>query len=193
MPDSDPEGRVYASQIEVVKALEALSDNDLARLERFCRLRSVGLRGIGWEDVLQESIARALAGTRRWPRAVPFTVFMRGTIQSIASEFWESPATKSEVAETDLLPAGSPTRPVLEVRDDAPDQERELVAKQLLERVESLFANDPLALAVLMEMANGMPPAEIQNKHGFKPRQYATVQRRIRRTIDRAERKGVFA
>ncbi len=61
-----------ASREEVIEALQRLTDADLLKIESFARYRAYGLPWIDWRDLFQEAVGRALAGSRRWPKTVPF-------------------------------------------------------------------------------------------------------------------------
>jgi hypothetical protein len=64
---------------DVERALCGLSDGDLFRVRALASLRGRGLPGgIGWADLLQETVLRALDGSRGWPAGVPFVAFLAG-------------------------------------------------------------------------------------------------------------------
>lgn len=179
--------RKVASKQAVVDGLRELSDADLRRLERIARLRAVGLHEVEWQDLLHEAVARMLDGARQWPEDVGLVVFLRQTMRSIASEHWRrrriSPVLSeaqlqdpSEEAEGSLLDA---------VMDPTADPERDAVAAEALAQIEQAFKGDLEALHVLSGMAIGKSPREIQEEEHLDARRYASVQRRIRRTLAR--------
>lgn len=181
-----------ASTEEVAAVLAAMSDADLVRLEQFARLRAAGMRWLDWRDLLHDAIDRVLDGTRRWPSRLPFIVFMRETIRSIAHEAWRSRAEGPITTEADLPISCDADEPVLlqRVAADVPDPEREIIARQMLGKIEALFANDPNVSAILSGMADGRAPEEIQEQAGMSPTQYASAQKRIRRGLTRAFSEG---
>ena len=179
--------RKVTSKQAVVDGLRELSDADLRRLERIARLRAVGLHEVEWRDLLHEAVARMLDGARQWPEDVGLVVFLRQTMRSIASEHWSrrriSPVLSeaqlqdpSEEAEGSLLDA---------VMDPTADPERDAVAAEALAQIEQAFKGDLEALHVLSGMAIGKSPREIQEEEHLDARRYASVQRRIRRTLAR--------
>ena len=179
--------RKVASKQAVVDGLRELSDADLRRLERIARLRAVGLHEVEWQDLLHEAVVRMLDGARQWPEDVGLVVFLRQTMRSIASEHWRrrriSPVLSevqlqdpSEEAEGSLLDA---------VMDPTADPERDAVAAEALAQIEQAFKGDLEALHVLSGMAIGKSPREIQEEEHLDARRYASVQRRIRRTLAR--------
>ena len=177
----------------VAAALATLSDADLLRLQRFAELRSLRLPLLSWSDLLNEAIARALDGSRVWPPDVTFMVFMRQSIRSIASAHWRRIARTPVTAEADL-PPGDPTstdRASLdEVGGNELSPEREVLAEWALRDVMAVFRADAQATAILEGLAEGETPAGIQRRAGLTPIQYASAQRRIRRTLARAFPEG---
>jgi hypothetical protein len=64
---------------DVAAALGAMSSAELLRLNALARLWTRGMPGtMSWADVLQEAIARALDGSRKWPPRVPILAFLSG-------------------------------------------------------------------------------------------------------------------
>ena len=173
----------------VAAALAGLSDADFLRLRRFAELRSLRLPMLNWSDLLNETIVRALDGSRLWPPDVDFMVFMLQSIRSVASEQWRRVQRAPVTREADL-PGGSPTddsRPSLDDlgRDDR-NPEREVIAERTLQDIMVIFRTDVRATAVLAGLANGDSPAQIQQRSGMTAIQYASAQRRIRRSLARA-------
>ena len=175
-----------ASLEEVSAALAAMSKAEMARLAKFARLRALAASSIDWEDLIHEAFLRALKGTRRWPKRISFRDFLLGTIRSVAFEYKRS----THGREIPLSTTGSATEfgdePSIEVADDSPSPEEEVIARRTLSSVRALFEDDRSALAVLSGLAEGAGPAEVQKNAGISPRQYASAQRRIRRVIARA-------
>src|SRR5262249_46044154 len=75
--------------VDVARAIRALSDTDLVRLKALAQLWVRGLPdGLTWSDLLNEAIARALDGSRRWPPGVPLLAFLSGVMRSICDDHW---------------------------------------------------------------------------------------------------------
>lgn len=182
----DPDARDMASPEEAAAELAAMSHADLIRLEHFARLRTVGLTWVDWEDLLHEAIDRVLGGSRKWPRSVPFVAFMCGTMRSIASEYWRHRTTKRGITISELRVASNRDAEALDqIVDEHSNPEREVIARELLKRIESLFEGDTDALAILTGLANGDTPDEIRRSAKMTAKKYATAQKRIRRRISR--------
>ena len=174
-----------ASRQDVIDGLRALTAADLRRLERIARTRTIGLPEIEWQDLLQEAIVRTLDGTRKWPKQLSLVVFLRETMRSIASDYWRRRKITPVVAESQFpnsLPIGE--RTFLDtVMDPTADPERDAAASETLARIDKAFADDLEALHVLSGMALGKSPWEIQEEGNIDTRRYASIQRRIRRTL----------
>ncbi len=174
-----------ATTAEVAAALAALSDADLVRLKRVAQLRSAGLNVITWEDLVNEAVARSLAGARVWPLHIPFIAFMAQTIRSIASEERRRVEHEQTSAETDLRSSEDDDHPIADraVNDITP--EREVIARRTLSAIEGLFQDDQEATAILQGFAEGATPEQIQASAALTPTQYASAQRRVRRRLAR--------
>lgn len=173
----------------VAAALAALSDADLLRLKRFAELRSLRLPLLNWSDLLNEAIARALDGSRVWPADIDFMVFMLQSIRSLASEQWRRIERTPVIREADLPPSDptSTERATLdEVGRHELTPEREVLAERAVGDVMRIFHTDAQATAILEGLAEGESPADIQRRARMTPIQYASAQRRIRRTLARA-------
>ncbi|MGF6642449.1 hypothetical protein [Paraburkholderia sp. GAS82] len=69
---------------ETGKAFAALSPDEHAILENYAAQQIGGTSFAEPKDLVQETITRALEGTRRWPKHVHFRLFMCLTMKSVA-------------------------------------------------------------------------------------------------------------
>lgn len=159
-------------------AVAALGDADFARLGQIARLRARGLADLEWKDLLNDAIRRVLDGTRRWPRDVPFVMFMREVMRSLASEAWRR-QVRANVAE----PESDESDPLAGLADDRPDPERTAIAHDLVEKLKGQLSGDDVALAIIAGIAEGQSPVELQRAAGLDPIQYESARRRIRRRV----------
>lgn len=171
-----------ATPAEVANALRAMSVADRVRLERFARLRSAGLPGWDWEDLLHEAIDRALSGVRKWPRSIPMVEFMCGTIRSISGDIWREGRIKVDAGVVAFSP-GSDSE--IDLPDHRPGPEREVIARNMLNSIFRAFEDDHDALAVMKGLADALSPDEIQKRNDMNARRYASAQKRIRRRISK--------
>jgi RNA polymerase sigma factor (sigma-70 family) len=168
------------SRADIEKNLADLGDADLLRLRRFAQLRSRLVPWMEWRDLLQEAVARALDGRRKWPSKVDFMAFMRQTIRSIANEHLRRDQRRPVHAEFD------DEQLVDRALNSARQPERIVANANLLDEIHSLFVNDLEVLAILSGMATDETPEEIQKRSGMSATQYASAQKRIRRGLARA-------
>jgi RNA polymerase sigma-70 factor (ECF subfamily) len=167
---------------DVGRALRALSNPDLARLKALARLWSRGLPGgLGWADVLNEAIMRALNGSRPWPAGVPLLAFLSGVMRSICDEHWRRARRESAwvLHQEKVLGLGAWG----EETEAPPDPERVLAAAQALAAVNLLFADDPSALKIIAGLAEGLTAHEICRHYGMPEREYDSARKRMRRAL----------
>jgi DNA-directed RNA polymerase specialized sigma24 family protein len=176
-----------ASVEEAAHALRRISRTDLLRLGEIARMRAIGLPSVDWEDLLNEALTRVLSGTRRWPRTVPFIAFLAQAIRSVAGDEWRRLARSHVTSDSDLASGEADDFTALsgELATDGIDPEREVVARATLQQIDDLFMDDAEAQHVLMGLAQGMEPAEVQTGSNMSATQYATAQKRIRRRLAR--------
>ena len=157
---------------DVAAALCALTDADLLRLRAVARLRARNLPSgsVGWPDLLQESVLRALDGSRRWPPEVPLLAFLGGIMRSLCTEHWRRYRREGIV---DRMADPSP----------GSDPERSYASAQALAALDRLFADDPVALRVLAGLTDDLSAAEIRLHYGLSEVEYDTARRRMRRTL----------
>ena len=154
----------------IARALLALGEADLLRLEALARLRSHGLPGIDWRDLLHEAVLRALDGRRRWPPGITLVVFLAGIMRSLAD--------RHRVEARRVVPLSFASG----ISSPAP----EIDAWDLHAWIDRLFAHDSVGLTVLSALAEGHGAAAIRRMHGLSETEYATVRKRIRRRVLRA-------
>lgn len=174
----------YVSVAEATLALAALTAADLTRLGRIAQLRAHGLPGVTWEDLVDEAIEKLLSGARRWPAEVPLVAFLREVIRSLASEVWRKHAQAAIVTPRPDA-EGDESDPLLQVVDTAPGPEREAFARDLLQRVHTIFECDDGVQGILIAMADGLSAEEVQGRLGMSLREYETCRRRLRRGLAR--------
>lgn len=180
-----PEGNEVATAEEAAQALAALSAADLARLNLLAQVRAATVPGLEWRDLLHEAVEHVLDGRRKWPRHLPFMVFFREVMRSLASA-WRVRSRNAPIrTEADLPANDDGTAPVLDAVCEQPGQDREVAARMTLDAICGLFGDDVAALAIIDGLGAGASPSEIQVSAELTPTQYASAQKRIRRTLAR--------
>jgi DNA-directed RNA polymerase specialized sigma24 family protein len=176
--EQDADIETADSATSVAQALARLTDTDLLRLHALARLRSRGLPAeVGWTDLLHEAIVRALDGSRRWPAEVPLLGFLSGVMRSLRDEIWRRRAREAEwIVSGDDVASRAVACP-------APDQERALVAMEMVGALHQLFASDGTALRIIAGLENGFSAEEIRATHNLSTVEYDSARRRMRRAL----------
>jgi len=165
-------------------ARKLVTANDLLRLKVIARLHARGLPPqFSWTDLLQESFARVLDGSRRRPEGLPIVPFLAGVMRSIKTEYWRRARREARqlpklLAELDIDEAhgGEPRTPL-------PTPERSLMALDELAAIDRLFADDRQSLLVIAGLAEGRSPEEICKEHQLSKTDYDSTRKRIRRVL----------
>jgi len=179
-----------ATPDEVAETLGALSPVEIARLNMIARIRARHAPSLEWRELLHDAIDKALSGSRKWPRHLPFLVFMRETMRSQASEHRRKATFGLVTTEADLAARTDGESVIGQAPSRAPSQERDVFARQALNHVLSLFAGDAAVLAVLDGLGKGLDPVEVQKNACITATQYASAQKRIRRGLVHAFPEG---
>ena len=154
-----------------------MGEADYARLAKVAKLRARGLSQVEWQDLLHDAVRRALDGTRRWPADIPFPLFLREVIRSLASEAWRLQARERQ------LRTDAPVEEILDNAAGPDDPEQSALDQDLIARFEKLFAGDNVALEILTCLAEGLTPGEILIRLNIAQTNYDSARRRIRRRI----------
>lgn len=175
---------------EIVAALEALTAPQLLRLEKFARYRVRGLgRAARWrdhKDLLGEAVTSTLAGNRRWNKKVSLDAHLFGAMRSISTHWREQYDPTEASLESELLrrsEEGETYSPMGQVPSCAPDAERVAAAKEKVERIVQLFADDLYVSLILTGWHEGKTGREIQEMLGIPQNDYDAAIRRMRRNI----------
>lgn len=182
----------WASQDEIAKEIEALTDEHYKRLMAFAISLSLGLPMIEPGDLLHEAFSRSLDGTRRWNLHYPFDVFVYGAMKSIASDMRTKKSNKEETRLTELVfDSDSSDVDVLDTLssdDSTPESvalaaEYEAEAKASLHKIEEFFKDDDNVTAILIGRREGFSAARIQEEFELTVLQYNSATTKLRRGI----------
>lgn len=180
-----------ATPEEVRAAVEALSEADLLRLEKFARYRvkSLGRMALGRDhnDLLGDAIADTLDPTKRhWNKAVTFSRHLLGAMLSISSHWREQFDPDEARLESDLArPAEgrASLSPLDLVSSDEPGADRIVGARRQIEDLEKAVADDKVVHDILGGMRAGMSPNDIREALGLSTAKYETAMKRFRRHV----------
>lgn len=180
-----------ATPEEIQAAIEALAPAELLRLREFAGWRVAGLGrkalGQNHDDLLGEAITRTLAGDRRWNKlSVNFAGHLMGVMRSISTHWKEQfdsdePHLESEL--THVSPEGEVWNPLMRVDSAAPNPERILDARQQVEEIERLFAEDTVASLIIQGLREGMSGPDLRADLELSQTEYDTAMKRIRRKV----------
>ncbi len=189
---------------DVLAAVNRLSKHDLARLRAaaYIWIRDLRLDPVAADpdDLVAEAIFRTTSGQRAWRVGVSFLKHLRGVMRSLADSWRKSADRRAasglqEVRESEFLAPGAELSgddeamltPVNNAPSPVPDPQRELLVMQKLRALETDFAEDEIASAVIHGTWTQMKGPEIRKHWQLTEKQYAAAVRRIRRY---AHRKG---
>lgn len=181
MTDVTKTAQLYLSREEASGRLRGLGAADHYRLERIARGRAFGLT-MDWEDLLQETFARVISGSRRCPDDIEFMAFLAQTIRSVANEErrrqYASPSIST--AEPEDASTGLPVAIV----DHTTDVEGEVHAHRLLDRVFQHFSHDEAVTTLLQAYILGETASETTSRTGLSALDYDAARKRFKRGMD---------
>lgn len=177
-----------AGQEEVAAAIRNLTDADYEKLmliaRHWYRQRYGALETrIKPEEILSEAIRRTLDCDRKWrKRKVSIVKHLDRVMESLSSHILEKRMTEVRGRKTlkSQIERARQERPYLDS-----GVENELIARQQLEMIGTLFADDEIALQVLRGRAQEKTAAEMRAELGLSETEYASVTKRILRKFVR--------
>lgn len=185
-----------ATTSEIESAINALSEADLIRLEKYAyyRLASIGRASAGnsLDDILQEAVARTLGGDRKWnPESVPFSRFLEGVVKSICSELAErltfvkneEPMFESELVGVQAVSSSNPYQWASSAN---PGPERLTEAKDSVDAIKRAFVDDPIVLELISGLEEGFTGPDIKTVLGISQTELETLMRRLQRRSKKA-------
>jgi hypothetical protein len=173
----------YATTEESAGAIRQLSDADHQKLllaARFWHAQRKALQkqGITPEDLLSQAYLATLAGHRRWRRSISLVKHLSQCMRSISGHMLEHGKTE--------LTGKTELRKIAVVQDRSASEsavEGQVNAREEIENIEKLFADDKQAFEMLLKRAAGIEPEEIRAEMSLNSMQYATISRRILRKL----------
>ncbi|MEQ8353983.1 MAG: hypothetical protein RH942_00485 [Kiloniellaceae bacterium] len=167
-----------------IAAINSLSDAGFVRLRKKAMHRAMGT-GLEADDLLNEAIRRTLdEGGRSCPSDVPIDVYLDNAMRSIANgeraKYLRSLPSGDGHDEGSVIGSVSDCRP-----SPAEVALAKIDLEEIVRRIESIFAEDPQAQAIVIGNMEGWTPAEIKEVEPMDDIQFATARRRVRRTLER--------
>jgi RNA polymerase sigma-70 factor (ECF subfamily) len=169
---------------ETALALDLLGETDLLRLKTIARLHARGLPpDVDWSDLLQEAITRVVTGARKQPEGVPMIAFLAGIMRSLKAEHWRRVSKRPGDRRSLALDARADDSHEIDLFDPAAGPERRLSAQQELTAIARLFAEDHVALQIMVGLGEGLTAEQIRSMTGIGKTEYDSARRRMRRTL----------
>lgn len=196
----------WATREEIDQAIAALSPAQWLKLQKFAKWRVCVLprsASCNWNDLLNDAVLSTLTGAqgngngRRWNKRVDFLMHLTGAIRGISSQRKDKTGGR-EILECEAVnydAAGQEHSPLDNLgpgdsRDERlrvavtegfqPAAERQLIAKEEVERMFRMFKDDKEATFVLKGGSEGMKKSEIMQKYELTEKQYDAATKRIR-------------
>lgn len=175
-----------------------LPDAAWIRLKKYAAWRIRGVPALKRErrdarELLDSSLEATFDGTRRWNKGQDIVKHLEDVMSSQASHWTKKTAPDTSILAVDLVTGDGKSRdPMVEKPAEGPSAEREAVAKDLLEHVEALFADDAEAAVVLGGLRDQLTTAEIATILEVDERAVETIKKRICRRARAAFPEGKF-
>lgn len=170
---------------EARQAIDSLSSTDLLRLRKAGR-QFAFVAGCEVDDLLNEAVCQTIEGVRNCPRAMAMVPFLIGVMRSRASarrQKVEPDLVSVDATDADGRFLYEPVETKSNVEELALSREDASARRDALE---ALFADDDEATLFLWAYLDALPKEEIMKTIGVDVTAYATIRRRVRRTIDAA-------
>jgi DNA-directed RNA polymerase specialized sigma24 family protein len=170
---------------EARQAIESLTSTDLLRLRKAGRQYAFAA-GCEADDLLNEAVCQTIEGVRNCPRGMEMVPFLIGVMRSRASARQQK--VEPELVSADATDAEG--RFLHEPVETKPNAEELALSREdasaRRNALETLFADDEEATLFLWAYLDDLPKEEIMTMIGVDMTAYATIRRRVRRTIDAA-------
>ncbi len=171
----------YFRITEIKQIIQQLSDIEILKLGQIARIytnRSSCL--LDSDELLNQAIIAIASGKRKFPREVPLLAFFAETMRSIAFN------EKRKASRKFIVVSDDPTNdPILNEPDKTISVENEAIANGEIEEIYNLFKSDDDVTLLLMAKYEGLNPSEICNINKWDRTKYNTIQKRLRRTLNR--------
>lgn len=171
----------YLTDPEIKCLIQQLSNAEILKLGQIAKIFSRKTGGlIEADDLLNKAIIVIASGKRKFPRQVPLLGFFAGTMKSIVFNEMRKAKKMLAVAEDD-----PENDPVINAVDQSIDIENEAIADQALAHIYELVKDDDEMTLLVMARCDGLSPDEVCDTAGWNRTKYDTVQKRLRRALNK--------
>jgi len=182
---NDKQDRMSQSEIEAV--LTQMSAADWRRAEKMAQFIALGLLGMTWNDLLQETLATLLSGERRCPREHHILVVLKTAMRSEASNARKRSKNGPIDERVAVIADGNnesdePLIPQVD-SEDTRTPEAAVVAENQIDFIFRQLENDEEAALVAMAWADGLRGKEAAEEVGLDMKTYDAVRKRLDRKL----------
>lgn len=163
----------FWSPSDINNAINNLSKADTYRLHSIAKQYSYHC-SMDVDEILNEAIFRAISGKRKCPINVSLIAFISQTMRSIAF----NERRKNEKYE-------SIDNSTTSLQDKSVSLDEKASADQELNTISELFKNDEDITSYLMGISDGLTPNEICELWEWDRKKYGSVQKRLRRSLNK--------
>jgi RNA polymerase sigma-70 factor (ECF subfamily) len=171
---------------EIAALVRALTDAQWIRLRKVSAYFS-WVPNLTGDDLLQEALCRALAGSRKCPRDVDLVRFLVEVMRSVANGEVEKLENQADVIP--VVQPGALVDCAVDLQDSKDSQEEGMMAAERDEATRQallgLFPNDRQARDLVDGILTGYEGQELRTLTDLDQEGYASKRRFMRRTIDK--------
>ncbi|MBU9276938.1 hypothetical protein [Burkholderia gladioli] len=180
---------MHASRDDIINAYKNLTANDLDSLHDYAARRIRDTSFPEPEDLIQETMLRVLAGSRKWPLRAPFGLFLRLAMRSVVQVQWKQREKKLVVQMPDDFEIDAKRA---DGEAESPVESRMLSLERLQEADEAVslarkeLKDDLAAQRVIDGILWGTPPRETRAELGMSERDFDAARQRAARRLREA-------
>jgi RNA polymerase sigma-70 factor (ECF subfamily) len=188
MNSIDPPDLLTREELE--NAIGDFSDADLLRLRRAAQLYAI--YPVEPDELMQEALCRAIAGTRRCPRNVSVVRFLAEAIRSIAHDELQKVENKRDEVSVHDDTIENPD--AITPQEPGPTAEERMISNEQYRDTENrlleIFDGDDEAQLIVLGMLTGTQGAELKEATGLDQTSFNSKRRFVRRKINSAIEDG---
>ena len=179
------------SRGELEEAIGEFSDADWMRIRRAAQLYAV--YPVEPEELIQEALCRAIAGTRKCPKDVSVVRFVAEAIRSIAHD--ELQKVEHQRDEVSVHDETIENPDAITPQEPGPTAEERMISNEQTRGTENrlleLFEGDDEAQLIVLGMLTGTEGAELREVAGLDQTGFNSKRRYVRRKINNAIENGL--
>ncbi|WP_321865395.1 hypothetical protein [Paraburkholderia tropica] len=174
---------------DIISAYKKLIEDDFESLHDYAARHIRGTSFAEPDDLIQETMTRILAGTRKWPLRAPFGLFIRLAMRSVAQAEWAQRDKRVIVSmpedfDIENRLADTDTGSSVEARLLALERLRE--ANEAVTLARRALGEDLTAQGVIDGIVWGTPPRETMAELGVGERDFDAARQRAGRRLREA-------